>query len=373
MANFNRITRDAVTVAEALEKAQTVGHLVSPATSCGSLPEGTSVALSAVLVDVARETYGIAGGGDKVGLGKVALDRIALAAGVSWDPQQSRRTDDGRDPHYVSYVAVGHYRQFDGSTCTIIGEKELDMREKSPAVEALRAKYREKLAVWEQDGKQGYPPRSPDLQIAEVRTHLLSHAASKAKLRAIRGLGIRTSYSKAELAKPFVIAKLTFSGESEDPELRRAFALMRARSFLGAHAALYGRAPSAPQLPPGRPAPPVGQTLDAFRPRRRRLLRTPLRRASRSLVGRTAGSPSSSRTIAISLFGRAGSPRISRPGTSSRRSERRTRRSSLPFAPSRVAASARTRAARSKVRPRGALTTTFLSEVSNAEVQDVHG
>lgn len=270
LANFNRITRDAVSVAEALEKAQTIGHLVSPATSCGSLPEGTSVALSAVLVDVARETYGIAGGGDKVGLGKVALDRIALAAGVSWDPQQSRRTDDGRDPHYVSYVAVGHYRQFDGSTCTIMGEKELDMREKSPAVEALRAKYREKLAAWERGGKQDYPPKSPDVQIAEVRTHLLSHAASKAKLRAIRGLGIRTSYTKAELAKPFVIAKLTFSGETENPELRREFALMRARSFLNSRDALWGNGPR--QLPPPpppratlpavRPAPPVGQVVD---------------------------------------------------------------------------------------------------------------
>jgi hypothetical protein len=261
LATFNRITRDASTVAEALDRAQAIGHLVSPATSCADLPEGTSVALSAVLVDVAKETYEIPGS-CKRGLGKTALDRIALAAGISWDPQQSRRLDDGRDPHYCAYLAVGTYRQFDGSTCTILGEKELDMREKSPVVETLWMRHRQKLAEWEQGGKRGYAPKSPDGQIGEVRVHLLSHCASKAKLRAIRGLGIRTGYTAEELQKPFVIAKLTFTGETTDPELRREFALMRAQSFFGARQALYGAAPSAPQLPPCRPAPLVGTVVD---------------------------------------------------------------------------------------------------------------
>jgi len=261
LATFNRITRDAATVGEALERAQAVGHLVSPATSTGTLPEGTSIALSAVLVDVVKETYPIPGG-DLRGLGKVALDRIALAAGVSWDPRASHRLDDGRDPRFCAYLAVGSVRMFDGSTCTITGEKELDMRDGSPAVEALRARYQDKLADWKRD-KQGLAPKSPEAQISEVRVHLLSHAASKAKLRAVRSLGIRTSYTKTELAKPFVVAKLTFTGETSDPELRREFALMRAASFLGAHESLYGAGPpAAPQLPPGRRAPPVGTVVD---------------------------------------------------------------------------------------------------------------
>ena len=51
--------RDPSIVTEWLAQAEDDGHLVSPATACGSLPEGCEVALSAVQIDVARETYNI--------------------------------------------------------------------------------------------------------------------------------------------------------------------------------------------------------------------------------------------------------------------------------------------------------------------------
>src|SRR5258708_460221 len=80
--------REVSKIATALERASREAHLVSPATSVGSLPEGFEVALSSVLV-TSREVYPIPGS-DKVGLSLVALDRIAMAAGVSWDPVLSR-------------------------------------------------------------------------------------------------------------------------------------------------------------------------------------------------------------------------------------------------------------------------------------------
>lgn len=274
LATYNAASSDVAAITAALERASREAHLVSPATSVGALPEGCSVAMSTVLVDVARETYNVAGGGDddggggkggKLGLGKTALDRIAAAAGVSWDPDRSRRLDDGKDPRYCAWLAVGTVRTFDGALITFQGSKDVDLREGSPQVEALCARYRTKLEKWERSGKQGWPPKEPHAQLREQRMHLVSMAETKARLRAIRSLGVRTAYAPEELRKPFVVARMAFTGQTSDPELRRTFAVMQAQAFLGARSALYGgSAPALPAAPApaALPAPPVGQTIE---------------------------------------------------------------------------------------------------------------
>jgi len=272
IATFNRASRDAKDIAAMLEQAASQCHLVSPATNIGALPEGCAVVTSAILVDVGAETYGVGGGDDddgggkggKRGLGKTALDRIALAAGVSWDPHQSRRLDDARDPRYCAWLAVGTFKGFDGREVTIQASKEVDLREGSPQLEALWSRYKAKLSRWERDGKKGWKPKPPDAQIREQRLHIVSMAETKARLRAIRALGIRTSYTPEELRKPFVVAKIAFTGETTDPQLRREFARMQAASFLDARRALYGDvAPPRLALPPPTSAPPVGSVVDA--------------------------------------------------------------------------------------------------------------
>jgi hypothetical protein len=228
--------RDPQRATDALRHASQAAHLVAPAPVCGSLPEGCALALAAVQVDVDTETYAIPGG-NKLGLGKTALDKIAGAAGVSWVPDQSRRLDDGSDPHYCHYKAVGRVRDFDGTVRVIQGEVEIDARDGSAQGSAK--------------------------ELAQVRKFILRHAESKAKNRAIRSLGVRTSYTEAELRKPFVVAKVQFTGESSDPEIRKMFAAKTADAFLGSHAALYGGRPE-PALPPAEkpdgthPPPPVG-------------------------------------------------------------------------------------------------------------------
>ncbi len=197
---------------------------------------------------------------EKRGLAKSALDRIAMAAGVSWDAAQSRRIDDGRDPRYCAWLAVGRVRSFDGQEIIIQGSKEIDLRDRSPQVEALVGRYRAKLERWEQDGRKGYAPKDPSGQIREMRLHILSMCETKARLRAIRSLGVRTAYSPADLRKPFVVAHLSFSGRSEDPQLRREFALMAAHAALAPSRSTVARLPAAP-APPLLPPPPIGQTM----------------------------------------------------------------------------------------------------------------
>lgn len=244
--------RDPVRATDALRNAAAMGHLVAPAPICGSIPEGCSMALAAVQVDPATETYNISG---KLGLSKVALDKIAAAAGVSWDVRESRRVDDGSDPHYCHYRAVGRVRDFDGTVRVISGEVEMDAREGSPLLEEMRTKA-EARAKRENKANDGGAS-----QVLELRKFLLRHAESKAKNRAIRSLGVRTAYTELELRKPFVVAKVQFTGETSDPELKRLFAEKTADAFLGGQAALYGAPPlSSPALPAGdaHAPPPVG-------------------------------------------------------------------------------------------------------------------
>ena len=237
---------------EILAAASEQFHLVSPASSVGSLPEGCEVATSFVQGDRENETYDVGGG--KRGLAKVALDRIASAAGVSWDPIASCRLDDGSDPYYCLFRAVGTMRGFDGAPVTITGTKEMDLRPRSPQLDAIEARAKE--------GK------SSEKQIREMRLHILGHAESKARLRAIRSIGLRTSYDDKDLRKPFLVARLVFTGRTQDPTLEREFALLRAHAMLGSVSAMYGG--PAPQLAPapaqrmtvGVRPPPVGRSVD---------------------------------------------------------------------------------------------------------------
>jgi hypothetical protein len=229
-------------------------HLVSPSTVAGRLPEGCGVALSYVHVQVESETYPIPGGGR--GLSKVVLDKIAAASGVSWHPRESRRLDDGRDPNFVVYKAVGIYRAFDGTPQIIQDEKLIDLREGSPTVVALIAKATRP--------KRGKVERDPRVQLAEARMHLYSTAVTKARLRAIRTLGVKTAYTEEELKKPFVVARSVFTGKTDDPELKRLYGERIADAFLGSTAALFGPPSNEQVLPAQRLAPalPLRQQAD---------------------------------------------------------------------------------------------------------------
>jgi hypothetical protein len=236
LSEMQRAYRDLDVLNGLLESARAQYNLVSPTASCGALPEGCAIALTTVVVDAdlrrgdvykVRGDESVAGAGDRLGLTKTALDRIGAAAGVSWDGALSRRTDDASDPHYCAYKAVGSYLHFDGRECQIQGEKAMDLRDGSPQLLTIRQRA---------EGKR----KNPDAEIRELRQHILEHAETKARLRAIRALGIRTSYTREELAKAFVIARLMWSGETSDPELRRAFAILHAQTMLGGRRALYG-------------------------------------------------------------------------------------------------------------------------------------
>jgi len=264
--------RDQGEVNNRMEFARRHFHLVSPATAVGRLPEGCGIAFSVVYVDprpmeLGGEVYSTGGFGakEKFGLARSALDRISAAAGISWDPQLSCRLDDGSDPRYCLYRAVGHVTHFDGTRNTITRHKEMDLRKGSPQIESLTARLRPST-------DPTAPKPTIDKQLRELRLHILAHAESKAMNRVIRALGLPSGFVKKDLEKPFVVAKLMWTGESDDPALRLRFAEMTAAHMLGGRQALYGAASVPGVAPAALPQtlhgghlvkpPPVGETFD---------------------------------------------------------------------------------------------------------------
>lgn len=253
LANLPGSYRNARAVTERLQFAADNFHLVSPTTTCGVVPEGCNVVLSVVHIDPA-ETYDVGFG--KLAPSKTALQKIAQCAGISWDPVQSRRLDDGSHPHYCYYLAVGKMRHLDGTEVQLVGSKEMDLREGSAQVQKVL-----------ESNKKG----NGEAQLRDMRAFILGHAETKAQLRAIRSMGVRSSYTRQELERPFVVARLMWTGQSEDAELRRLFALKQADKMLSAASALYGAPPPAPAAlsltPPSMavsaplPPPPVGLSL----------------------------------------------------------------------------------------------------------------
>lgn len=242
---------------ERLAYAEQNCNLISPATSIGALPEGCGLALSLVHVNVDKETYDVGFG--KRALSKSALNRLAAALGVSWHPYECVRIDDGSDPYYCHFSVGGHYRAFDGQVQAIGDNKVMDLREGSAQCEEII------LAADKHNSdprNKNKPKRDPFTQIRQLRIHILSHAETKAKLRAVRDIGVHSGYTADELQQPFVCARIMWTGKSDNPELARMFAEKTADAFLAGTHTLYGGGP-ARVIGTGATAhapPPVGAT-----------------------------------------------------------------------------------------------------------------
>lgn len=219
-------------VTHALQEAAQQAHLVTPQTACGALPLGTSVTMSVVWVDANTETYGIPHqNSDRRGLDKTALVKIANAAGLSWEPGLSGRLDDGSDPHYCHYRAVARVKNFDGTERIEMGSVEMDLREGSETAEETEARARAN--------------NKPNTELQQMRRFILRHAESKAMNRVIRRLGIRTSYMRHELDRPFVVARSMFTGHTDDPDLKKLAFEKTFDIYHGARQALYAAHPPA--------------------------------------------------------------------------------------------------------------------------------
>lgn len=224
----------------------------------------------------AKEVYPQKGGG--LSLSAIGWKKIADAMGIQWDDQASRRLDDGRDPNRCEVRVVGRVKALDGTWRKIMGDKEIRMEN---VAEELRDNYREKAQKFLDDPKDGPEFRrafpDPEVWVEEkvrqdalqIKKHILARAQTGAMARAIKSIGIRETYTKEELRKPFVFPKLVAEFDPNHPEDR---AFLRAQAA-GAIDQLYQpvqRAteaqPALAALPPADAAFPEHQALEYRQP-----------------------------------------------------------------------------------------------------------
>lgn len=220
--------------------------LVAPTMACERLPEGVEVAISMVRADTrSQDCYQITGDRkkpsptDTIGLGGPLLQRIAGAAGITWLRDSTVRTDDGRNPYKVGYRTWARVQDLDGSFRDYPGDVEVDLSDGGAQALTIIDKARKN-------------DRDPAKQLAQAREFIQRSTLSKAMNAAIRkACGLRHSYSRAELdAKPFAVAKLLFTGHTEDPTLKPLFAQIVAQRFGLGSQLLFGPAqPAQPHQP----------------------------------------------------------------------------------------------------------------------------
>ena len=186
------------------------GHLLAPATD--RFTTGSEVVVphaTQLIIDPNPKGGEVHIIGGKCALSRVALDRIAQAAGVTWEPAKCGATTLDRD--YIVYQVVGYIRKPDGTLDTITGTKEIDMaviEEESRMLQA-RKLLDDKTADYSDldEGQRTLVDKKVRAEVLEFRKHRLARAETGAKNRAVRSLGLKGVYPPQELQKPFVVIR----------------------------------------------------------------------------------------------------------------------------------------------------------------------
>jgi hypothetical protein len=154
---------------------------------------------------------------EAVALAKPALERLAMALGISWHPTLSGPMLSP-NPDLAIARAVGIIRRPDGSYDVIPKHYTLDLVEEEKALYELN---RKKAASYR-------PPRDEEWVKAQVESAMIQKrrfrhrlAETGAMLRVIRScVGVRPHYSPEELAKPVVVPRVEFTPDLSDEDVK---------------------------------------------------------------------------------------------------------------------------------------------------------
>ena len=209
----------------ALRDAAEAGHLLSPQPQMAALLPGCALLITSFRANLQHDVFPDDENEGQLVPGKSLLDRVARELGVSW--KGSSRTDAGRDPYVRSYQAFGSIREFDAGQRGIQGTAGIDLTQNSPLVRRLRERATRK--------DRG------DFDVERRREFIDSTCDTQARLKACRQLGLKSTYTALELAKPFFAARLQFTAKTDDPALKQLMGQHVVDSFKSSSAALYGK------------------------------------------------------------------------------------------------------------------------------------
>lgn len=216
LAPLGHIIRDAAELTQRIDLWRAQGaHVLSPASTVTAFPPNYGVTVSTVYINTKEEAtqYGpVASAGEiyrdrsvmaenERGLTRIGLQRLEQLAGMSWLPY-SRRTDDRHILLYWEYESWAGLIGYDGQPRTVKGTAEVDYRDGSPQIASFT-----------------------DKQLAQARRFGLRQCETKSQSAAVRNaLGIKSKYTLAQLALPFIVLKVTYLPDAADPHVRQLIA-----------------------------------------------------------------------------------------------------------------------------------------------------
>lgn len=184
---------------------------------------------------------------------KQGLMKLALCAGIMWNPAETKRTDNRQDRDYVSYQAVGGVRKADGSPVWLKAEYDMDFE---VIEEELREQYEKTGKKNKKSGEelQDYIDYCVKRDLLYKRKNKVKLSEAGAMNRVVRALlGLKAGYTKAELKKPFVVARIVFRPDYSDPEIRRIMIQKSMESVTG----VYGPVAPDPSADPSDVEPAI--------------------------------------------------------------------------------------------------------------------
>jgi hypothetical protein len=214
----------------------------------------------------AGEVYETVQGSGDFSMRAVALQKIGYAAGLIWNAKGCGRTDDGSNPRLVSYRAEAAVRKEDGTYMPLNAEYMVDLdvieeetresyEKKSQTIMADKRKKGEK---WTDEDRKAYVEKSVRRDMLQKRKFRLQLAQTGAMDRVIRKiLGLKGTYKASELSKPFVIPKIAFNPDVNDPQVRQ----LLLKQGLDATNVLFGSA-SEKSMIDYQPAPECEKVID---------------------------------------------------------------------------------------------------------------
>ena len=204
---------------------------------------------------------------------KPLLMKIAAAAGIQFDPAHTGGEYVNGDKNVYRGRAYGAMKEPDGTWKTHADEKIInlhdaednyqlefmdkclkgitDEKQAKAAADMFQGewkpsknKYGEQVNAFfvaKQDQQQ-YIERGILVNMTLLRKTMCEKALTGAILRTIRALtGLKGTYTKEELKKPFAIPRVTFSPDYNDPQIREAFL----KQGINSTTELFGSAPAA--------------------------------------------------------------------------------------------------------------------------------
>lgn len=176
---------------------------------------------------------------DGYSLATPVVEELARIAGIMFDPVNSRRTDDSKNTRRVEFQATAALRGLDGTwiIATQTKEFDLDAIEREIRLSLEEEARRGQLRFGE--GKRevckfGTMECSEEInrrmgaKMNQLEKDKVAIAETGARNRVIRTLlGVKPSYRKDELRKPFVVFQISLNTELilRDPDLKGTFLL----------------------------------------------------------------------------------------------------------------------------------------------------